>query len=263
MTDFEEMKWYKLLFDYGLPGRDEDFDPEDADANLIPELVEKVALPILHHEILHCWDMFSTKRTENAVFATNLVVTYVPVSSKALQELLSVVCSRLTQAITDLSVPVWSSVVTRIVPGAAQLAAYRFGTSVRLLRNICLWKDVLSLPVLEKLALEELLKGKLLPHMESIMSNVHDAITRMERIVASMSGVWYGPEVTVNHSKKLQPLVDCVDKLGRKLEKRQASGVSEEETVGLVRRLKTMLVELNAHDRAKSLLRTFHLKEAI
>ncbi|XP_020269392.1 transcriptional repressor ILP1-like [Asparagus officinalis] len=263
MTDFEEMKWYKLLFEYGLPGRDEDFDPEDADANLIPELVEKVALPILHHEILHCWDMFSTKRTENAVFATNLVVTYVPVSSKALQELLSVVCSRLTQAITNLSVPVWSSVVTRIVPGAAQLAAYRFGTSVRLLRNICLWKDVLSLPVLEKLALEELLKGKLLPHMESIMSNVHDAITRMERIVASMSGVWYGPEVTVNHSKKLQPLVDCVDKLGRKLEKRQASGVSVEETVGLVRRLKTMLVELNAHDRAKSLLRTFHLKEAI
>lgn len=263
MTDFNDMEWHKLLFDYGLPAEDQDFDPNDADVNLIPELVEKVALPILHHEIAHCWDMFSTRRTMNAVFATNLVVTYVPASSKALQELLAVVCSRLTQAIADLDVPAWSSVVTRVVPGAAQFVAYRFGTSVRLLRNICMWKDVLSLPLLEKLVLEELLKMKLLPHVRSIMPNIHDAITRMERIIASLSGVWYGPKVTADHSQKLQPLVDCVAELGRKLEKRQASGVSEEETVGLARRLKTMLVQLNEYDRARAMLRTFHLKEAL
>ncbi|KAJ6822569.1 transcriptional repressor ILP1-like [Iris pallida] len=263
MTDFYDMEWHKLLFDYGLPGEGLDLDPDDPDTNLIPVLVEKVALPILHHEVEHCWDIFSTRRTENAVYATNLVISYIPASSEALAELLKVICRRLTQAIAGLGVPVWRPEVMRVVPGAAQFVAYRFGTSVRLLRNVCLWKDVVSLPVLEKLVLEDLLSGKLLPHVRSIMSNIHDAITRMERIVASLSGVWYGPKVTTDHSQKLKPLIDCVAELGRKLEKRQASGLSEEETVGLARRLKTILVQLNEYDRARAMLRTFHLKEAL
>ncbi|CAD5188637.1 unnamed protein product [Musa acuminata subsp. malaccensis] len=262
-TDFFDMEWHRLLFDYGLPGKGQDFEPNDADANLIPEIVEKVALPILHHEIAHCWDILSTQRTKNAVFATNMVISYVPASSKPLRELLTVVHNHLNEAISSLNLPVWSSVVTKVVPGAAQIVAYRFGTSVRLLRNICLWKNILSMPVLENLALEELLGGKLLPHVKSIMPNIHDAIMRTERIVASLVGVWSGSEVTSRPSQKLQPLVDCIAELGGKLEKRHASGVSEEETCGLARRLKNMLVSLNEYDKARAILRIFQLKEAL
>ena len=84
----------------------------------------------------------------------------------------------------------------KAVPNAARVAAYRFGMSVRLMRNICLWKEILALPVLEKLALDELLYGKILPHVRSITSEVHDAVTRTERIVASLSGVWAGKNVS-------------------------------------------------------------------
>ena len=84
----------------------------------------------------------------------------------------------------------------KVVPNAARVAAYRFGMSVRLMRNICLWKEILALPVLEKLVLDELLYGKVLPHVRSIIANVHDAITRTERVIASLSGVWAGPNVT-------------------------------------------------------------------
>ncbi|KAG6475091.1 transcriptional repressor ILP1-like [Zingiber officinale] len=262
-TDFFDMEWHKLLFNYGLPAKGQDFEPDDADANLIPEIVEKVALPILHHEIEHCWDILNTQRTKGAVFATNMVISYVPASSKALRELLAVIHTRLNEAITDLNVPVWSSVITKVVPGAAQFAAYKFGMAVRLLRNICLWKNILSMPVLEKLALEELLGGKLLPHVKSIMPNIHDAIMRTERIIASLVGIWSGPEVTLGTSQKLQPLVDCISELGGKLEKRHALGVSLEETRGLARRLKNMLVSLNEYDKARAILRTFQLKEAL
>ena len=79
----------------------------------------------------------------------------------------------------------------KVVPNAARVAAYRFGMSVRLMRNICLWKEILDLPVLD-----ELLYGKVLPHVLSITANVHDAITRTERVIASLSGVWAGPNVT-------------------------------------------------------------------
>ncbi len=84
----------------------------------------------------------------------------------------------------------------KVVPNAARVAAYRFGMSVCLMRNICLWKEILALPVLEKLVLDELLYGKVLPHVRSITANVHDSITRTERVIASLSGVWAGPNVT-------------------------------------------------------------------
>jgi len=50
--------------------------------------------------------------------------------------------------------------------------------------------------VLEKLALNDLLYAKVLPHFRSISENVQDAITRTERIIDSLSGVWAGPSVT-------------------------------------------------------------------
>lgn len=50
--------------------------------------------------------------------------------------------------------------------------------------------------VLEKLALDELLYAKVLPHFRSISENVQDAIIRTERIIDSLYGVWAGPSVT-------------------------------------------------------------------
>lgn len=92
------------MFDYGLPESGSDFNPGDADANLVPGLVEKIAIPILHHQIAHCWDMLSTRETKNAVSATNLVINYVPASSEALRELLAVIRTRLADAIDSLTV---------------------------------------------------------------------------------------------------------------------------------------------------------------
>ncbi|XP_059453248.1 transcriptional repressor ILP1 isoform X1 [Corylus avellana] len=262
-VDFFDMKWHSVLFNYGLPTDGSDFASEDTDANLVPELVEKVALPILHHEIVHCWDMLSTRETKNAVNATGLVTSYVPASNEALSDLLAAIRTCLAEAVANLTVPTWSPLVLKAVPGAARVAAYRFGMSVRLLRNICLWKDIFALPVIEKLALDELLCGKLLPHVRSITANVHDAITRTERIIAALFGVWAGPNVTGGRSHRLQPLVDYVLLLGKTLEKKRVMGITESETSGLARRLKKLLVELNEYDNARELAKTFHLKEAL
>lgn len=87
-----------------MPKNGAGFDPDDADADLIPQLVEKVALPILHHEIAHCWDLLSTRVTRNAVSATSLVITYVPASSEPLQELLATIRTHLADAVANLIV---------------------------------------------------------------------------------------------------------------------------------------------------------------
>ncbi|KAA8529213.1 hypothetical protein F0562_033988 [Nyssa sinensis] len=261
-ADFDNMKWHMLLYNYGIEDASK-INPDDADANLIPQLVEKVAVPILHHEIAYCWDILSTRETMNAISATTLVFNYVPASSKAIGELVTVLRDRLDDAVTNLTVPTWSTLVMKAVPNAARIAAYRFGMSVRLMRNVCLWNKILALPVLEKLALDELLSGKVLPHLRSIQSNVHDAVTRTERIIASLSGVWAGPSVRGECSPKLRPLVEYLLILGKTLEKKHVLGVTETETSRLARRLKKMLVELNEYDQARAISRTFNLKEAL
>ncbi|XP_071739401.1 transcriptional repressor ILP1-like [Rutidosis leptorrhynchoides] len=236
-SDFIDMNWYV---------RSSKVNPNDADVNLVPDLVEKVAIPILRHEISHCWDVFSAKETKCAVFATNLVFRYVPVSSKAIIDLVSILCNRLSDAVANLVVPTWNTCVLSTVPNAARFGSYKFGMSVRLMRNICLWNNVLSISNLEKLALDDLLIGKILPHLRSIHSNIDDAI-RTEKIVASFSGVWTGPGITGGRRRKLQPTVDYLMVLGRTLENRPSfSG-----TKALARRLKKMLVDLNKYDHAR------------
>lgn len=93
-----------MLFNYGLPEDGSDFSPDDADGNLVPGLVEKVAIPILHHEIAHCWDILSTRETKNAVSATSLVTNYVPASSEGLAELFVAIRTRLADAVADIKV---------------------------------------------------------------------------------------------------------------------------------------------------------------
>ncbi|PWA72495.1 GC-rich sequence DNA-binding factor [Artemisia annua] len=257
-SDFVEMQWHELLFSYGMPEDGSEMNPDDVDANIIPDLVEKVAVPILQHEIANCWDILSTKETKYAVAASTLVLGY-PLSSKAINELLGVLRDRLSDAVANLMVPTWNTLVLKAVPNAARFAAYKFGMSVRLMRNICLWNTFLPTSVFEKIALDELLSGKIIPHLRSIQSDIHDAITRTERVVASLSGVWSGPSVTSERSPRLQPLVDYLLVLGKTLEKRKTYS----ETNGLARRLKKMLVELNEYDFARYINKTFNLKEAL
>lgn len=97
---------YKLLFAYGLPedGKDLMPDDDDADLELVPNLVEKVALPILQYEIANCWDMLSQQETANAINATKLIVQHVSHDSEALADLLVSIRTQLANAVANTTV---------------------------------------------------------------------------------------------------------------------------------------------------------------
>lgn len=102
---FDSMNWYNLLFDYGVQGNAQSMDQDDADVNLIPKLVEIVALPVLHHELEHCWDVLSTKGTKRAVKAVQEMLIYVDAAnSESLQEMLAAVHKRMSNAVASLEV---------------------------------------------------------------------------------------------------------------------------------------------------------------
>lgn len=94
------------MLNYGLPEDRKKFvhDDGDADLELVPNLVEKVALPLLHYEISHCWDMLSQQETKNAIAATKLIVDHVSHESEALTGLLVSIRTRLADAVANLTV---------------------------------------------------------------------------------------------------------------------------------------------------------------
>ncbi|CAK9234297.1 unnamed protein product [Sphagnum troendelagicum] len=258
----DTMQWYALLFDYGMQVNGKKVEEDDADVNLIPKLVEKVALPVLHHEVAHCWDALSTEGSKHAVAAFQEMLIYVDVSSEPLQELLAAARARMAEAVAALELPSWSLQVTAAVPRAGRFAAQQFGTSVRLLRNIGLWKDILALPVLEHLALDQLLSAKILVHLRTLLPTVHDAVVRTERVLTSLSGVWVGGS-SAELSPKLAPFIEYLLSLTRAIEKRREGGASSDDTTALARRVKRLLVEVNEYDRARRLSKLFQLKEAL
>lgn len=87
-----------------MPVNGKEMDSSDADSNLIPKLVEKVALPVLHHEIAHCWDGLSTKGTKRASAAVKELLIYVDASSVPLQELLAAIRLRLANLVAAIEV---------------------------------------------------------------------------------------------------------------------------------------------------------------
>ena len=95
---------HTMLFDYGIPENGNNLSSEDVDMDLVPKLVEKVVLPVLHHDIAHCWDILSTRSTKKAVSAVQEVLNYVPAASDVLQDLLSAVRVQLTEAVAKIEV---------------------------------------------------------------------------------------------------------------------------------------------------------------
>lgn len=93
-----------MLFNYGLPEGESEISTDDADANLIPQLVEKLVVPILHNQLANCWDMLSTSETDCAVSAMKLVLRYGPFSGSALSNLVAVLRDRLADAVANLKV---------------------------------------------------------------------------------------------------------------------------------------------------------------
>ncbi|XP_075082868.1 transcriptional repressor ILP1 isoform X3 [Nicotiana tabacum] len=218
-ANFMNVKWYTLLRKYGLSTDENPNSFDDADANPV-QLVVKLAMAILHNRLAQCWDVFSTRETQCAVSAINLLLRRrLPSTDPSYTDLVNTVHERLDKAVANLTVLVLDSLVTEAVPDAARVAAYRFGMSLRLMSNICLFHNggILAMAVIEELALDKLLCGKILPYLRGIQANIHDAIMRTEKVV-SLTGIFAG-----DHSRKLQPLVDYVLELEKGLKEKHCS----------------------------------------
>lgn len=108
----------------------DDLDPEDPDGNLVPSLVHKVALPIVHHAA-ECWDPYSSKQTKCLANAVKEILIYCPPEDDESIQMMNAVHRKLAEAVKECVLPSWPIAAVGAAQGAAELSARRFGEAVR------------------------------------------------------------------------------------------------------------------------------------
>eukprot|EP00899_Mesostigma_viride_P012159 jgi/Mesvir1/20944/Mv08015-RA.1 len=259
--ELDQMSWYRTLFDYGMPEGGE-FAADDADQNLVPQLIEKLVMPIVHHSVAHCWDPSIWRQSRRVMGAVQEMLIYVPADSNSMMDLVKAVGERLTAAINALVLPAWRWRVLPFgaAPQAAQLALRRFNQGVQLLRCLAACEGVLSQSLLKELALTGLVERKMVPHLKAMSPNPVDTLPRLERLVAAVPPAWLQDGQLVAR----EGLLDVARKLQRRLEARQgAGGAMADATQDMARRLVKVVARLGDYDHARDISRAFGIKEAI
>ncbi|CAM9789543.1 unnamed protein product [Chrysoparadoxa australica] len=189
----DSFDWYQCFFDFG-----EDAEPPevenglgvdgesggpalDPDKNLVPALVERVALPLLAARLQSCYDPASTRQTEVLISAVTEMLVYEP-SEKAVKTLVAAPLEQITQAVADVCVPMLNKTapLPALLEGSA-IVLRELILAAKLLGNLCAWSEVIAGAVMIPPALESLLCGKMVTAMRAMLRT--EAAKGVSRVV--------------------------------------------------------------------------------
>ncbi|CAM9801776.1 unnamed protein product [Scytosiphon promiscuus] len=175
----ERFEWYRRLFDFSgdiPPPESAGYGPdEDPDQNLVPQLVEKVALPLVAERISTAYDAMSRRQTACLVSAVSEILVYDP-AEESLKTLLGSARDALQAcgfvAVQNICVPLIGSCPTPMGRTAAvRLVRLQACRLLKLLRNCLAWRDLLSPESLLPLALGDLVAKRLVPALRELAAS--------------------------------------------------------------------------------------------
>ncbi|CAF3471526.1 unnamed protein product [Rotaria sp. Silwood1] len=184
----EDYNWYQNLLFYGVKdGRN-----EDEDFQFIPLIIEKVIIPKLTNIIAHIYDPLSLKQTTNLVKTIeNIFQTYPTMTddSKNVQNLLKAIVDRLQRSLDDdIYIPLYPKEIIALGSSrtssnnsaimATEFFFRQYWTCVKLLGNITLWSQILSLKTILDLSIDGLLNRYILVSLKNMDLISNEMITR-------------------------------------------------------------------------------------
>ncbi|GAB4819481.1 hypothetical protein N2152v2_006527 [Parachlorella kessleri] len=237
---FDAHQWYQQLFDYGMGPDPAAADPEDPDANLIPQLVQKLVLPLARHLLESVWDPFSARKSRAAAGMLEDLLVYVPAEDEGLQGLLRLVQSRLESAIASVALPAWPPQALAASPRAEAFLSHRFGRALRLLRAVCGFEGTLARGVLQDLALQRLVSQQLMPFIRVAASDTAKAADRVQRVVTLLPTAWFqgGP------LRGCEGLLDFINTMARSLEAQAGEAEAKAAHAAAAKQLSGALLRL-------------------
>ncbi|KXZ48179.1 hypothetical protein GPECTOR_30g275 [Gonium pectorale] len=222
---FDSHDWYGELFEYGM-GSAAGGGPapeDDPDADLVPQLVRKLVLPLALHWIERCWDVLNVSHTRCVAALASELLVYVPAEEERMVELLAVLRGSLEAAAEAVSLPPWPPAVLACCPLASRVLFRRFRAALRLLHGVSAFEGLLARGLLTALALGRVVGGQLMPYLRAAAAGGEQlafAVGAAEAVAGALHEEWFrsGPPGEAG------PLLEHVATLGRALEQQLAGG---------------------------------------
>lgn len=189
-SGFDQLSWYKLLFDYGMPRDGTAPHPGDGDVDLIPRLVRALVLPIATAAVERLWNPLSAQQSATIAAIVGELMIYVDPGSDGLVGIVQKTQRRLEEAVAVTKVPSWPPAVLAATPRAELYLARAFGRAVRLLRSICAFHEVLPASNLQMLAIQQLVAGQLLQHVRAAAADPITLAKRAQKVLDALPAAW-------------------------------------------------------------------------
>eukprot|EP00890_Picochlorum_soloecismus_P006035 jgi/Picsp_1/6432/NSC_03780-R1_gc-rich sequence dna-binding factor 1-like len=177
---FSEHNWYRTLFSYGS-----DAPESDPDHQLIPKLISDVVLPYLIDHVRDVWNPYCPAQCRAvSSFMEDLLIYMDPTGSKA-SGCLNVVTDRLVDAENACPGPSWPPSAIEASPRAQVMANKNFGRTLRLVRGICYFINILP-DCVDDLVFSSLLPCLALKHVLAAMTDANIFCDRSERLLKAI-----------------------------------------------------------------------------
>ncbi|GFR43325.1 hypothetical protein Agub_g4394, partial [Astrephomene gubernaculifera] len=164
---FDSQQWYGELFEYGMnvtaaDGSGVGGGEDDPDADLVPQLVRKLVLPLALHWVERCWDVRNVAHTRTVAALAAELLVYLPAEEPRMADLLTGLRSSLEAAVEACALPPWPPAVLACSPRAAHTLFHRFRLALRVLHCVSAFEGLLSRGLLTGLAVGRLVCGQLM-----------------------------------------------------------------------------------------------------
>ncbi|CAF0931126.1 unnamed protein product [Rotaria sordida] len=276
----EDYNWYQNLLFYGVKdGRN-----EVEDFQFIPLIVEKVIIPKLTSIIENIYDPLSSKQTKNLVKTIeNIFQTYPTMTddSKNVQTLLKAIVDRLQRSLDDdIYIPLYPKEIialgsSRISSNNSSITATEFffrqyWTCVKLLGNITLWSQILSLKTILDLSIDGLLNRYILIALKNMDLTSNEMITRC-LLLAKCFPIkqWFDNNKTILHNQLTDTTLPALEsfclflkQLAQEYSTQIFSANDKDKKMYKenIRQIRVIFVHLHALDHALELTNEYEIK---
>ena len=185
----DTMSWYSQVFDYGAT--DGAFEDGDADANLLPKLVEHIVVPIVAEAVESWWDPRDSSQSRALASTLRDVFVYVePSANEEAKELVMTVQRRLKKAAEECSIPTYSPIVTAAAPNVARHAAARLSLALGVAESARAFIDILDRAALQRIVADAIIATNVIPYARLQLITPETCVSTLRDVVDALPVEW-------------------------------------------------------------------------
>ncbi|EFA77935.1 GC-rich sequence DNA-binding factor-like protein [Heterostelium album PN500] len=158
--NFDTLKWYTDLSDYGMINHK--LDDDDPDANLIPKLIIKLVIPKVEEYTTFIWNPFSRKQTNNLKYTIEEIQVYLE-DANDLLIISNKLFMTLAHSVDTLILPVVKDETVEDGNELIDFSKYMFKRCLRLLSAVSVCSSWLDRDNMVRLVLKDIFRSKLIP----------------------------------------------------------------------------------------------------